>query len=77
MKLRGEISEFLSMVIYPADNTHFAHIVPSYQQFLRPESRHRFTGVTYEDFISALKGLEPSPEYNDWIRYLEKRYIVG
>jgi len=74
MEQNGDVDEFHSLVVYPAGNSHCADAVPLYRSLLTEEGRERFRGVTFEDYIGALKG---GDDVLRWRTFLEGRYLFG
>jgi len=73
MVQRAEISEFVSIVLYPNGNEHFRVAIPQYRQLLKAEHQAKVFGCTFEKFINAIDGNE---EILKWKAYLSDRYLV-
>lgn len=64
-----------SMTIFPEGNKHMAKACAGYQQFLTgPDGK--FIALTYERFLSVCREHSTSKEFEDWLDYLQDRYIV-
>ena len=74
IKQVDSIRHFTSITFYPEGNTHISNAISNYQDFLF--SIENLIGITYEDYIFALKGNSPNEKFSAWIKYLEERYIV-
>lgn len=71
------LSRFLSIVIYPAGNKHYQQTCSQYQEFIRPECRRdSFFHMTFEDYFGSCELVANTTEQNEWVQYLQKRYIV-
>jgi len=67
---------FISIILYPSGNLHFEEAIPNYQSYLLPEQKHKLQGITFETLFQSLNEFNTSPDFQDWIDYLIKRYIV-
>jgi hypothetical protein len=76
IKQNGETTHFTSLLFFPFGNKHFQHVLPEYFKLLNSQGRDRLIDITYEDFFAALKAHSPGARFDNWITYLEKRYIV-
>ncbi|MFZ4455170.1 MAG: PGN_0703 family putative restriction endonuclease [Bacteroidales bacterium] len=74
IKQKDHLSHFTSITLYPKGNSHFEMILPKYKSFLT--KKESVIGITYEDFFEKLKVHSPSIQFNRWIDYLNKRYII-
>ena len=68
-----DVDEFYSITLFPDGNKHFHRILPEYISLLSNERKNCVRGCTFEKFISAIGG---SPEFEEWGKWLERRYIV-
>ena len=73
MRSRGEINDFVSVVLYPEGNRHFREAVHRYREMLGPAHREGVQGWTHERFIEAING---EGEITEWRQYLASRYPV-
>jgi len=64
-----------SMTLFPEGNKHMAKACAGYQGFLTG-SDGKFIALTYERFIAVCREHALSQDYNEWLDYLEERYIV-
>lgn len=48
---------FISIILYPAGNSHFIEVIPEYQSCLTPVNRNKLQGLTFETFFAALESL--------------------
>jgi hypothetical protein len=72
-----DFKHFQSLTFYPSANKHFSEVISEYRNwFLKPEYQYRVQGITYEDFFQSCRKHCPNKQYNIWLDYLEKRYIV-
>jgi hypothetical protein len=71
-----DFKHFISIILYPCGNLHFAEAIPSYQSYLLPGQKHKLQGITFETLFQSLNELNTSPDFQVWIDYLIKRYIV-
>ena len=67
---------FHSFTFYPEGNTHFTKVLSGYKKFLKPEFQDRVQGVTYEKYFEICRKHLPNEEFEKWLGYLERRYIV-
>jgi hypothetical protein len=70
-----EYKHFSSLTIFPESNTHFIDTSKQYMDMLVHNNAH-FIPVTYEDFLKHCKAHCPDNRYNQWINYLENRYLI-
>ena len=66
-----------SLIFYPKDNEHFAEAGKEYQEMLLDNKDSKFRVITFEDFIEKCKKYCPDNEFENWIDYLQERYIIG
>lgn len=71
-----DFKHFISIILYPCGNLHFEEAIPSYQSYLLPEQKHKLQGITFETLFQSLNEFNTSPDFQVWIDYLIKRYIV-
>ena len=77
MVLDGVLSEFTSLTVYPEGNGHFNDIWEKYERKLTPEGLESFRHITYEELFPLLRRhLLRVPYHNEWVDYLESRYLV-
>ncbi|MBK6629528.1 MAG: hypothetical protein IPG35_18415 [Flavobacteriales bacterium] len=63
------------LTVFPEGNKHMTRACSGYKEFLTsPEGK--FVALTYERFIAVCREYAPSKEFNDWLDYLQERYIV-
>lgn len=67
---------FISIIFYPSGNLHFEEAIPKYQSYLLPQHKNKLQGITFETLFQSLDEFNTSPDFQDWIDYLIKRYIV-
>lgn len=67
---------FISVILHPAGNVHFKEVIPEYQSLLLPEQQLKLQGITFESYFNALAKNNTSTNFNDWIEYLQSRYIL-
>lgn len=81
MVQRGLVHEFTSVLMFPADNTHYMSAARAYRELLRPGASARFVAVTFEEHFERCQALcadAPDAESaTEWIDYLKRRYIVA
>ena len=77
IKLNKEISHFISMTLYPSGNTHFSSVIPKYFDLLKPDKKNSFIAVTFEELFDIYSKFSSISEYNEWIEFLKKRYIIS
>lgn len=75
IKQVDKIGHFTSITLYPKGNIHFSKTLPEYQTFLK--EKNSFIEITFEDFIAVLKKYSINSRFNNWIRYLEIRYLIS
>lgn len=64
-----------SLTLFPEGNKHMAKACAGYKKFLIGQDG-KFIALTYERFIALCRAYAPSKEFNDWLDYLQERYIV-
>lgn len=73
------LSEFTSLTIYPKGNGHFSGIWPKYESMLTPSGQETFRHLTYEDLFHMMQeclNVTKIPNLNQWMDYLNRRYII-
>jgi hypothetical protein len=76
MKQRALVDEFVSVIVFPTGNTHYASASAAHLELLAPEARARFVAVTFETLFTRLRALCETAEVAAWLSYLERRYVV-
>ena len=71
-----KFNHFHSLTFYPNGNTHFTEVLSGYKKFLKSEFQDRVQGVTYEKYFEICRKHLPNEEFEKWLWYLERRYIV-
>jgi hypothetical protein len=74
MRLKKDVDQFYSVTLHPAGNDYIAHALSAYTKLLEPHARPYVGGVTFENYIAALRG---DPEIESWKQYLQCRYLVA
>jgi hypothetical protein len=73
---KDRIFHSTSMTFFPSNNKHFVDTSKEYLAKLI-EPSNKFVAVTYENFIAAcMKCCPPNKEFENWIDYLSKRYLI-
>ena len=67
---------FISVILYPAGNTHFVEVIPEYQSLLLPNQKHKLQGFTFESYFDALSHSISDNAFKKWMKYLQSRYII-
>ena len=62
-------------LIYPEDNSHFKKTSDDYTELLISNDT-KFKAITFEDFIIKCNRYCPNTDSENWIEYLEKRYLI-
>ena len=70
-----KFKHFTSLTLFPADNKHFSKTSKEYNDLL-VKNDNKFIALTYENFFALLSKYCPDSDYENWINYLIKRYIV-
>ena len=73
------LSEFTSLTIYPKGNGHFSGIWSEYESMLTPSGLETFRHLTYEDLFHMMQecfNVTKIPNLNQWMDYLNRRYII-
>ena len=71
-----DFKHFISVILYPSGNIHFDEVIPEYKACLPPTQQNKLQGVTFESFFAALSEFNTNNEFEDWISYLQARYLV-
>lgn len=71
-----DFKHFISVILYPSGNIHFKEVIPEYKAYLTPTQQNKLQGVTFESFFDALTEFNTNNEFEDWISYLQARYLV-
>jgi len=70
---RGDISDFISIILYPEGNKHFGVAIPKYQQLMKEAYCLQVRGCTFEQYVDSISG---GAEVLTWKAYLSERYLV-
>lgn len=73
---KDKFKYFTSMTLFPSGNTHFLKTSKEYIDLLK-NSDNKFIALTYEDLFALLTKYCPDDNYQNWINYLLRRYIVS
>lgn len=79
MVLDGTLAEFTSLTVYPAGNVHFQNVLPEYESMLTDKGKATFKHYSYEKLFPLIQVYMSESKIsvlNDWIAYLNQRYIV-
>lgn len=77
MVQKGDITNFLSMHLYPSGNTHFHRengACAKYMRFLSADGKETWIAVTFEELFQLIRNSFNDKEHQDWVDYLESRY---
>jgi len=66
-----------SLIFYPKENKHFAEAGNEYSEMLVDNKDNKFGFITFEQFIEKCRKYCPNNEFENWIDYLQKRYIIN
>lgn len=77
MKQNNEIKHFISLTLYPSGNTHFKEVNSDYKNLLNTDKKDSYVGITFETLFDVYTELNNTPEFNEWIEFLKKRYIIS
>lgn len=78
MKENGELADFTCVHLYPEGNEYQGKKSVEYANQLTDAGKQTFKPVTYEKFMSkARKNLGKVDGVEDWLDYLEERYIIN
>lgn len=78
-KQDDKLTEFTSLTVYPKDNGHFSEIWSEYESKLTPAGLKTFKHITYEELFPLVQECLSEahiPNLNEWIDYLNRRYII-
>jgi len=67
---------FTSLTLFPSGNSHFVKTSKEYIDLL-VYNKNKFIALTYEDLFTLLTKYCPDKNYEKWISYLTRRYIVS
>jgi hypothetical protein len=77
MLCRGDIQRFHHVHLYPQGNKYFhEHAIPEYKILLTKCGKASFIDLTYESLFAMLSKYFRSYKHQEWLKYLQKRYIV-
>lgn len=78
-KIEYPLFHFNSVTIYTEGNTHFAKVIPQYEEMLSDNGKNSFCGITYENFFHILGKyyFDLSRKLRYWILYLQLRYEIN
>jgi hypothetical protein len=71
---QDDFTHFTSLIIFPKSNIHVGKTNKEYRTFLI--DKNKFIPLTLENFIHLAEVNKPNAEYDEWIEYLKRRYIV-
>ena len=78
-KTDDKLTEFTSLTVYPEDNGHFSEVWYEYESKLTPDGLNTFKHITYEELFPLMQEFLSKtgiPHLNEWIDYLNRRYII-
>ena len=67
---------FISIILYPSGNLHFEEVIPKYQSYLVAQQKHKLQGIPFETLFQSLDEFNTKSDFQNWIDYLKRRYIV-
>lgn len=77
MLCRGDIQRFHHVHLYPQGNKYFhEYAIPEYKILLTKCGKASFIDLTYESLFAMLSKYFRSYKHQEWLKYLQKRYIV-
>ena len=77
MVQRGDIQHFHHVHLYPQGNTHFhEHALPEYKALLTDSGKASFIDLSYESLFELMGKFFISENNQDWLKYLQRRYII-
>jgi hypothetical protein len=77
MLCRGDIQHFHHIHLYPKGNTHFSeYALPEYKTLLTKAGKESFIDLTFESLFDLMSEIFTSNKQQEWIKYLQKRYII-
>lgn len=74
-----KLTEFTSLTVYPKGYGHFSEIWGEYESKLTPAGLQTFKHITYEDLFPLMQECLNEaniPNLNEWMDYLNRRYII-
>ncbi|MEI6821434.1 MAG: hypothetical protein WCL51_05835 [Bacteroidota bacterium] len=75
LKYNEEFKHASLILLYPKDNEHFKQTGAEYAETLLTND-NKFKTLTYEEFLISCNRHCPNTELENWIDYLQERYIV-
>ena len=73
----GDIQRFHHVHLYPQGNKYFhEYAIPEYKTLLTKCGKASFIDLTYESLFAILSKYFMSYKHQEWLKYLQKRYIV-
>lgn len=76
MMQAGELDVFHCIHLYPKRNTHFHEFaIPKYITQLTEKGKKSFIGLTYESLFHFMGKYFTTPQEEDWVEYLKRRYL--
>lgn len=77
MLCRGDIQRFHHVHLYPQGNKYFhEYAIPEYKILLTNCGKASFIDLTYESLFAMLSKYFRSYKHQEWLKYLQKRYII-
>lgn len=77
MLCRGDIQRFHHVHLYPQGNKYFhEYAIPEYKTLLTKCGKESFIDLTYESLFAMLSKYFRSYKHQEWLKYLQKRYII-
>lgn len=78
MVLHGDIAKFTSITLFPRENVHFfIKVMPEYKKMLSDEGYGTCIPLTYEFLFECMSDCLNLEGKDDWIKYLEARYLIN
>lgn len=78
MVIHGDISKFTSITLYPQGNVHFSmNAMPAYMNLLKEEHYQSFVPLSYENMFDWMNKHLHLEHKNEWIDYLNRRYLFS
>jgi hypothetical protein len=72
----NKFDRFLSITIYPDGNTHFKKAFLRYGSFLNDDGKKTISNITYEKYFDTLQKHVTTSKQEEWLKYLQDRYLV-